>query len=184
MAISIWWTDFSQELRMFPRVTPSELDLEQPGQSHSRTTEPLDLDLTSSIRKEVGRLMQEQNKRFPQTLSLVGNAKKKTVRKAKLWKADTHTCTHVLKFNLLIHPLHRHPRAPLCFVPACCLKGSFLSLHPEAGSGTARQLGRWAKLLHPKPPPQQTNPQKNKNKIAVVLQVTVVPDLLSNMFVL
>lgn len=61
---------------MFPRVTPSELDLEQPGQSHSRTTEPPDLDLTSSIRKEVERLMQEQNKHFPQTLSLVGNAKK------------------------------------------------------------------------------------------------------------
>ncbi|XP_043972185.1 centrosomal protein of 162 kDa isoform X3 [Gambusia affinis] len=60
----------SQELRMFPRVTPSELDLEQPGQSHSRTTEPPDLDLTSSIRKEVERLMQEQNKHFPQTLSL------------------------------------------------------------------------------------------------------------------
>ncbi|XP_008431087.2 centrosomal protein of 162 kDa isoform X2 [Poecilia reticulata] len=71
----------SQELRMFPRVTPSELDLEQPGQSYSRTTEPPNLDLTSSIKKEVEGLMQEQNKHFPQTLSLVGNTKKKTTSK-------------------------------------------------------------------------------------------------------
>ncbi|XP_054879147.1 centrosomal protein of 162 kDa isoform X12 [Poeciliopsis prolifica] len=60
----------SQELRTFPRVTPSAMDLEQPGQSHYRITEHPDHDLTSSIRKEVERLMQEQNKHFPQTLSL------------------------------------------------------------------------------------------------------------------
>uniref|UniRef100_A0A3B3YFV3 Centrosomal protein of 162 kDa n=1 Tax=Poecilia mexicana TaxID=48701 RepID=A0A3B3YFV3_9TELE len=71
----------SQELRMFPRVTPSELDLKQPGQSYSRTTEPPNLDLTSSIKKDVERLMQDQNKHFPQTLSLVGNTKKKTTSK-------------------------------------------------------------------------------------------------------
>ncbi|KAM4736119.1 centrosomal protein of 162 kDa [Anableps anableps] len=84
----------SQSLkRMFPHVTPSELELKQPGKTgtaaelkqvirstshNSRSPEPPNHDLTSSIRKEVERLMQQQNKYSSQTLSLVGNAKKKT----------------------------------------------------------------------------------------------------------
>uniref|UniRef100_A0A3Q2QXH0 Centrosomal protein of 162 kDa n=1 Tax=Fundulus heteroclitus TaxID=8078 RepID=A0A3Q2QXH0_FUNHE len=71
--------------------TPSQLELEQPGKtavaaglkatirptSHkSRSSEPPSHDLTSSIRKEAERLMQEQNKCSSQTSSLGSKAKK------------------------------------------------------------------------------------------------------------
>uniref|UniRef100_A0A3B5PYM9 Centrosomal protein of 162 kDa n=1 Tax=Xiphophorus maculatus TaxID=8083 RepID=A0A3B5PYM9_XIPMA len=124
----------SQELRMFPRVTPSELDLEQPGQSHSRTTEPLDLDLTSSIRKEVGRLMQEQNKHFPQTLSLVGNAKKKTTSKGS------------------------------SVIRSCMLSERKLPLAPSRGRfGDSKAAGKMSKAAPPKAP-RSTNKSTKKQE--------------------
>ncbi|KAM4567596.1 centrosomal protein of 162 kDa isoform 2-T2 [Fundulus diaphanus] len=71
--------------------TPSQLELEQPGKTavaaglkatirptshNSRSSEPPSHDLTSSIRKEAERLMQEQNKCSSQTSSQGSKAKK------------------------------------------------------------------------------------------------------------
>ncbi|MEQ2239953.1 hypothetical protein ILYODFUR_009878, partial [Ilyodon furcidens] len=80
----------SQSLkRTFSVVTPSELELKQPGNTGTavglkgvirstshKSPEPPHLYMTSSIRKDVERLLQEQNKHSSQTLSLASNVKK------------------------------------------------------------------------------------------------------------
>ncbi|XP_016522115.1 centrosomal protein of 162 kDa isoform X3 [Poecilia formosa] len=145
----------SQELRMFPRVTPSELDLKQPGQSYSRTTEPPNLDLTSSIKKDVERLMQEQNKHFPQTLSLVGNTKKKTTSKGS---------------SVFL---------------SCMLSERKLPLTPSRGRfGDSKAAGKMSKAAPtPKAPPstnKSTKKQEQDNGVAAETGVRVSSELVAS----